>query len=93
MLFGLANDGKTDRKGRPYALQGALIAQEFADVVEFTHPPRAIQKAAIAVLAPIGKLMGYRPLYDRYAHPHGRTTPDPTVVAAARLDAAARTSR
>lgn len=86
MLFGLANDGKTDRKGRPYPLQGALIAREFADVVEFTHPPRAIQKAAIAVLAPIGKLMGYRALYDHYAHPHGRTTPDATVVAAAGLD-------
>lgn len=86
MLFGLANDGRTDHKGRPSPLQGALIAREFADVVEFTHPPRPVQKAAISVLAPIAKLLGYQPIYEPYAHPHGRTTPDPTVVAAARLD-------
>src|SRR3954454_11112861 len=38
MLFGLANAGKVDRKGRPFPLQAAVIADEFADIVVFTHP-------------------------------------------------------
>jgi uncharacterized cupin superfamily protein len=82
-LFGLANDGKVDRKGRPYPLQAAVIAQEFADVIVFTRPPRAIQTVALGLLAPIGRLLGYRATYERYRHPHGHTTPDPEVMAAA----------
>jgi hypothetical protein len=80
-LFGLANDGRVDRKGRPSPLQAALIAREFADVIVFTHPPRTLQLAAIGI--PIGRLLGYRPIYDRYIGPQGTTTPDTDVVAAA----------
>lgn len=38
--FGLAQDGKTDAKGRPRLLQAALFAREFDDVIRFTRPPR-----------------------------------------------------
>jgi mannose-6-phosphate isomerase-like protein (cupin superfamily) len=38
-LFGLANSGRTNSKGMPGALQGALLAREFSDVIRFTHPP------------------------------------------------------
>jgi hypothetical protein len=38
--FGLAQDGKTDAKGRPRLLQAALFAREFDDVIRFTKPPR-----------------------------------------------------
>ena len=87
-LFGLANDGGVDRKGRPFPFQAAVIAviaREFSDVIVFTHPPRAIQFVALGVLAPIGKLLGYRATYYRYSRPHRRAPPDPEIVAAARL--------
>src|SRR5262245_15711879 len=85
MLFGLANDGKVDKKGRPSPLQGAVIAQEFADTVVFTHPPQAVQKVAIGVLAPIAKMLGYRAIIPAYCKPHSRVTPSPAVLAAAGL--------
>jgi quercetin dioxygenase-like cupin family protein len=84
-LFGLANDGKVDRKGRPFPLQGALIGEEFADVVVFTQPPRALQQVAIGVLAPIARWFGYRATYEAYNRPHGRVVPDPEIVVAAGL--------
>jgi len=85
MLFGLANAGKVDAGGRPGPLQGALIAREFADVIVFTSPPPAVQAAAVAVLAPLGRLLGYRAIIPEYCRPHGRTTPEPAALAAAGL--------
>jgi quercetin dioxygenase-like cupin family protein len=87
MLFGLANDGKVDKKGRPMPLQAAVIAQEFADTVVFTHPPQAVQRVAFAILAPLGRALGYRAVYPHYCKPHGRITPDPEILAAAGLAA------
>lgn len=92
-LFSLANEGKVDRKGRPFPLQGALIAQEFADVIIFTWPPRALQRMAISTLAPIGKLLGYQATRESYRLPHGRATPDPDIVEAAGLSPAQATAR
>lgn len=86
-LFGLANDGKVDRKGRPSPLQGAVIAREFADVIVFTSPPPAVQKIVLAVLAPLGRSLGYRAIYPQYSKPHGHVTPDPKILAAAGLPA------
>jgi quercetin dioxygenase-like cupin family protein len=84
-LFGLANDGKVDKKGRPNPLQGAVIGQEFADVIVFTNPPPAVQKVALSVLAPLGRMLGYRAIYPEYSKPHGHVAPDPGVLAAAGL--------
>ena len=85
MLFGLANDGKVDGKGRPGPLQGAVIAREFADIVVFTNPPPAVQKIALGILAPLGKLLGYQAIIPRYIKPHGHITPPPEMLAAAGL--------
>lgn len=85
MLFGLANDGKVDRKGRPRPLQGAVIAQEFADVIVFTNPPPAVQKIALGLLAPLGRLLGYKAIDPRYVKPHGHITPPAEMLAAAGL--------
>ena len=65
-LFGLAQDGRTDKKGMPGLLQLALTAREFDDVVRFTRPSRLVQKALFAILAPIAKLRGYRGSYPQY---------------------------
>jgi quercetin dioxygenase-like cupin family protein len=65
-LFGMARDGKTDAKGRPNILQAALLAQDFEDVLYFTSPPHAVQKALFGVLAPIARLLGYWAVYPGY---------------------------
>ncbi|HZP60699.1 MAG TPA: cupin domain-containing protein [Opitutaceae bacterium] len=67
-IYGLARDGKTNRKGMPNLFQLALISQEFADVVYFTNPPRPVQRVLFALLAPIGRLLGYRGSYPHYVN-------------------------
>lgn len=82
-LFGLANDGKLDRHQRPPLLHAAVFAQEFFDMIVFTRPPAAVQRALFAVIAPLGRMLGYCAIEPRYAHPHGRVTPEPWALAAA----------
>lgn len=65
-LFGLAREGKTNRKGMANPLQMAVIGQEFADVVVFLSPPPRMQRAMFAVMAPLGRLMGYKATYPHY---------------------------
>jgi mannose-6-phosphate isomerase-like protein (cupin superfamily) len=86
MLFGLANDGKVDKKGRPTPLQASLILREFADIVVFTSPPPAVQRMLFGVLAPIATALGYKALEPRYLRPHGHVTPDPEALKAAGLE-------
>lgn len=84
-LFSLANDGKVDRKGRPSLLQAAVMAQEFADVIEFTRPSRAVQHVVVGFLAPLARFLGYEATYAGYRKPHGHVTPDVEIVAASVL--------
>ena len=65
-MFGLAHEGKTNSKGVPNPLQLAVISQEFADVVQFMSPPPVVQRILFAVLAPLGKLLGYKAIYPHY---------------------------
>jgi quercetin dioxygenase-like cupin family protein len=65
-MFGLAADGRTDRRGRPNLLQVALLAREFDDTIRFTRPPRAVQKPLFAALAPLARLRGLRGSYPAY---------------------------
>ena len=65
-LFGLAQYGKTNAKGRPNLLQAALFARKFEDVLYFTKPPPTVQKVHFAVLAPIASLLGYKGSYPEY---------------------------
>jgi hypothetical protein len=85
ILFGLANAGKTNAKGLPNPFQLALVGREFADVIRFTKPPAPVQRMLFGLLGAIGRLRGYRAVYPEYLQPHGRTTPDPEVVAVAGL--------
>src|SRR5262249_29530507 len=64
-LFGLARLGHTNAKGMPSPVQLALIGQEFSDVIRFRKPPPAVQHALFVVLAPIGRLRGYRATYPQ----------------------------
>lgn len=58
--FGLASQGKTNEKGTPNLLQGAVIARAYSDVFRLASPPLAVQRLLFAVLAPVGRLLGYR---------------------------------
>jgi hypothetical protein len=64
--FGLAQDGKVNRRGMPNLLQLAAFAREFADVVQFTRPAQIVQKILFNLIAPIARLLGYRGSYPEY---------------------------
>jgi quercetin dioxygenase-like cupin family protein len=63
-MFGLAADGKTNRKGMPNPLRLAVIANAHFDDVRLPFPPEWMQKTGLAMGAPLGRLMGYSPAYD-----------------------------
>ena len=60
-MFTLAARGKTNRKGLPNPLRLAVIAKAHFDTVRLPFPPAAVQRAALAVGAPVGRLLGYQP--------------------------------
>lgn len=66
-MFGLAQEGKTNASGVPNLLQLAVITQEYNDVIRMKNPPAWLQTILFAVLAPIGRMMGYK---ARYSHHH-----------------------
>jgi len=68
-MFGLANDGKTNRKGMPNPLRLAVIANAHYDVVRLPFPPAWMQKAGLAMGAPLGRILGYKPTYESSLHP------------------------
>jgi quercetin dioxygenase-like cupin family protein len=59
-MFTLAAQGKTNRKGMPNPLRLAVIAKAHFDTVRLPFPPAAMQRAALALAAPLGKAFGYR---------------------------------
>jgi quercetin dioxygenase-like cupin family protein len=66
-MFSLAADGKTNRKGMPNPLRLAVIARAHFDTVRLPFPPAWMQRLGLAVGAPLGRLVGYRPTYERGA--------------------------
>jgi mannose-6-phosphate isomerase-like protein (cupin superfamily) len=63
-MYSLAADGKTNRWGMPNPFRLAVIADAHFDVVRVPVVPSWMQKAALAVAAPVGRLLGYRPVYE-----------------------------
>lgn len=74
-MFGLAADGKTNRRGIPNPLRLAVIAQAHFDIVRLPFPPAWLQRLGLALGAPLGRLAGYGPTYD--------TAPDSPALARA----------
>ncbi|MGH9148805.1 MAG: cupin domain-containing protein [Acidimicrobiales bacterium] len=68
-LAGLAREGRTDRRGRPRPLQGAVIGQFYRDVAEFKAPPPAVQRVVLPPMAALGRRLGLRPYYERHFRP------------------------
>jgi hypothetical protein len=63
-MFGLAADGKTSKKGMPNPLRLAVIARHHFDDVRLPLIPHFLQRAALAMGAPIGRALGYRATYE-----------------------------
>lgn len=63
-MFGLAQDRRVSPKtGVPGLLQVALTAREYAPEFRLVKPPRPIQVALFALLAPLGRARGLKPTY------------------------------
>jgi hypothetical protein len=77
-MFGLAADGKTNRKGMPNPVRMAVIANAYFDDVRAPHVPGPVQKAALATAAALGRLVGYRP---EYVPGTAAATPAPAAAA------------
>jgi mannose-6-phosphate isomerase-like protein (cupin superfamily) len=63
-MFGLAADGKTNKKGMPGPFRLAVIANHHFDVVRLPVIPHFVQKLALVPGAVIGRGFGYRPTYQ-----------------------------
>ncbi len=62
-MFALAADGRCNRRGMPNPLRLAVIANAYFDTVRLPFPPAAIQKLGLVLGAPLGRLLGYSPVY------------------------------
>jgi quercetin dioxygenase-like cupin family protein len=62
-MFGLAADGKTNRKGMPSPLRLAVIAKAHFDDVRLPLIPSWLQRAALVLGAPVGRMLGYGATY------------------------------
>jgi mannose-6-phosphate isomerase-like protein (cupin superfamily) len=62
-MFALAADGKTNAKGLPNPLRLAVVARAYADTVRLPFPPVVLQRLGLAMAAPLGWALGYRPVY------------------------------
>jgi quercetin dioxygenase-like cupin family protein len=63
-MYSLAAAGKTNRKGMPNPFRLAVIANNHFDDVRLPAIPHSVQKLALALGAPAGKLLGYAPTFD-----------------------------
>jgi quercetin dioxygenase-like cupin family protein len=66
-MFSLAADGKTNRKGMPNPLRLAVIARAHFDDVRLPFPPVWMQRLGLAMGAPVGRALGFRPTYEAKA--------------------------
>ena len=62
-MFALASDGKTNSRGLPNPLRLAVIANATFDTVRLPLPPAWMQRMGLAMGAPVGRLLGYEPVY------------------------------
>jgi quercetin dioxygenase-like cupin family protein len=57
--FELARRGELDQDGRPSLLRFAVLGPAFSDEIRLVSPPWPLQRAAFALLGPLGRARGY----------------------------------
>ncbi len=83
-IYGLLNE----KGDLPNLLQMAVLFNEHFNEGYLTKPPLLVQKAMFGVLAPVGRLLGYKAHYPTYSGQEERSSdggsgpPSPTKVAA-----------
>ena len=65
--FGLSREGKLTAAGDITLLQAAVLVREVGDFIRPASPPIWLQDLVFPPLALVGKLLGYRARYPRYA--------------------------
>lgn len=68
--YGLQLDGRVDSSGRLSLLQLAVLSVDYREMVVFELDPK--RRAFFRVLAPIGRLAGYRSSYPEYRPAHAQ---------------------
>ncbi len=58
-LWALGRAGHTDRRGIPALLQTAVLLHAYRREVRLAWPPPTAQRALVAVLASLGRLLGH----------------------------------
>ena len=71
-LFVLAQRGEVDDNGHLKLLQFAVTQAAHSDHLYLTTIPVGLQRILVAILAPIGRLLGYRPTYSLESLADGR---------------------
>ena len=70
-FFGLARDGKTNRRGMPNLLRILVLVADLGESCPvLPRPPAGVQRLVAHALAPIGRLAGYRAVDARYSPRH-----------------------
>ena len=80
-LFGLARDGKANRRGLPGLLQLAVTANTYRDVMVVTSPAPAAQRPLFLLLAAIGHTTGLKAAYPKYLTSDQVVEPSPRALA------------
>jgi quercetin dioxygenase-like cupin family protein len=63
-FFALARDGKLNQKGAPNIFRTAVIMLAHEKEIRLARPAWIVQKALFSLLAPVGRLLGYRSEYN-----------------------------
>jgi len=67
--FGLARDGRVNKKGLPNPLQMSVLARGYTREMALPPPAQWILGPMAIVMAPVARALGYRARYDRYSGP------------------------
>ncbi|MEP7373848.1 MAG: cupin domain-containing protein [Chitinophagaceae bacterium] len=63
-FFALARDGKLNRKGAPNIFRTSVIMLAHEKEIRLAKPAWVLQKTLFTLLAPVGKLLGYKDEYN-----------------------------
>jgi quercetin dioxygenase-like cupin family protein len=72
-FFGLAADGKVNAKGLPAPLQMMVLARTYNREMRLAPPAQWVLGPIAMLLAPVGRVLGYRARYDKYSGPADTT--------------------